>query len=51
VLVRIGEFPPPGVQALQDAWVGNGPQLAPLGAMAILTVVGGALAARAFRWE
>jgi ABC-2 type transport system permease protein len=51
VLVRIGEFTPPGVQALQDAWVGNGPQLAPLGAMAILTVVGGALAARAFRWE
>ena len=51
VLVRIGEFTPPGVQGLQDAWVGNGPQLAPLVAMAILTVVGGVLAARAFRWE
>ena len=51
LLVRIGEFTPPGVQGLQDAWVGNGPQLAPLVAMAILTVVGGALAARAFRWE
>jgi len=51
VLVRIGEFTPPGVQGLQDAWVGNGPQLAPLAAMAVLTVVGGLLAARAFRWE
>ena len=51
VLVRIGEFTPPGVQGLQDAWVGNGPQLAPLVAMAVLTVVGGVLAARTFRWE
>ncbi len=51
ILVRIGEYTPPGVAGLQDAWVGNGPQLAPLVVMAILTVVGGALAARAFRWE
>jgi ABC-2 type transport system permease protein len=51
VLIRIGEFTPPGVKGLQDAWVGNGPELAPLLAMAILTLVGGALAARAFRWE
>jgi len=51
VLIRIGEFTPPGVQGLQDAWIGNGPQLAPLVAMAVFTVVGGALAARAFRWE
>ena len=51
VLVRIGEFTPPGVQGLQDAWVGNGPQLGPLVAMAILTVVGGAIAARMFRWD
>ncbi len=51
VLVRIGEFTPPGVQGLQDAWVGNGPQLLPLLVMAGLTVVGGVLAARAFRWE
>jgi ABC-2 type transport system permease protein len=52
MLVRIGEFTPPGVQGLQDAWVGTGsPQLAPLVVMAIITVVGGALAARAFRWE
>ena len=51
VLIRIGEFTPPGVQGLQDAWMGDGPQLVPLVVMAILTVVGGALAARAFRWE
>jgi ABC-2 type transport system permease protein len=51
ILVRIGAFTPPGVQGLQDAWVGNGPQLAPLVVMAILTLVGGALAARTFRWE
>ena len=36
VLVRIGEFTPPGVQGLQDAWVGNGPQLAPLVVMAVV---------------
>jgi len=51
VLVKIGEYTPPGVQGLQDAWMGVGPQLVPLLAMAILTVVGGVLAARAFRWE
>jgi ABC-2 type transport system permease protein len=51
VLVKIGEYTPPGVQGLQDAWMGVGPQLVPLLAMAVLTVVGGALAARAFRWE
>jgi len=50
-LIRIGEFTPPGVQGLQDAWLGSGPQLAPLVAMAVLTLVGGALAVRAFRWE
>ena len=29
-LLRIGEFTPPGVQGLQDAWMGTAPQLAPL---------------------
>ena len=28
ILVRIGEFTPPGVQGLQDAWLGTAPQLA-----------------------
>jgi len=51
ILVRIGDFTPPGVQGLQDAWMGVGPQLAPLVVMALITVVGGVIAARAFRWE
>ena len=51
LLVRIGDVTPPGVQGLQDAWMGVGPQLGPLVVMAVITVVGGVLAARAFRWE
>jgi ABC-2 type transport system permease protein len=51
LLVRIGDFTPPGVQGLQDAWMGTAPQLAPLVGMALVTVVLGALAVRAFRWE
>ncbi len=51
VLVRIGEYTPPGVQGLQDAWMGIAPQVAPLLGMALLTVVLGALAVRLFRWE
>jgi ABC-2 type transport system permease protein len=50
-LMRIGEFTPPGVQGLQDAWMGTPPQLAPLAVMALTTLVGGAVAARAFKWE
>ena len=34
VLVRIGDFTPPGVQGLQDAWLGAAPQLLPLLGMA-----------------
>jgi ABC-2 type transport system permease protein len=51
ILVRIGDFTPPGVQGLQDAWMGTAPQLAPLLGMAALTIVLGALAIRLFRWE
>ncbi len=50
-LIRIGDFTPPGVQGLQDAWMGTAPQLAPLLGMAVLTVVVGSLAVRLFRWE
>jgi len=50
-LMRIGEFTPPGVQGLQDAWMGTAPALLPLVGMAVLTLVGGAVAARAFKWE
>jgi len=51
ILIRIGDFTPPGVQGLQDAWMGTVPQLAPLLGMGTLTVVVGALAVRLFRWE
>jgi ABC-2 type transport system permease protein len=51
IMIRIGEFTPPGVQTLQDAWLGTAPQLAPLAALAAITVVGGLVASRSFRWE
>jgi ABC-2 type transport system permease protein len=51
ILVRIGEFTPPGVQGLQDAWFGTAPQIAPLVGMAVVTIVVGSVAVRLFRWE
>ena len=51
VLIRIGDYTPPGVQALLDAWSGTSPQLAQLAVMALITVLAGAAAARRFRWE
>jgi ABC-2 type transport system permease protein len=51
ILVKIGDFTPPGVQGLQDAWLGSVPQVAPLLGMGLLTVVVGVLAVRLFRWE
>lgn len=63
-LQRVGDFTPPGVQALQDAWSADpavaaatgvasagGPHLLQLAVMALIAVVAGALAARLFRWE
>jgi ABC-2 type transport system permease protein len=51
-LQQLGEFAPPGVQAIQDAWLGTaGVQLLPLGIMALITVIAGVAAARLFRWE
>ena len=50
-LVRIGDYTPPGVQALMEAWFGATPQLTQLGVMALITVVAGAIAAKRFRWE
>ena len=44
-LIRIGDYTPPGVQALLDAWSGTSPQLAQLAVMALITVVAGAVAA------
>jgi ABC-2 type transport system permease protein len=51
VVNRIGAFTPPGVQGLQDAWLGSPVDVAPLVIMAAITVVAGAVAARSFRWE
>jgi len=51
VLIRIGDYTPPGVQGLLDAWSGTPPQLAQLAVMGLITVVAGAAAARRFRWE
>jgi ABC-2 type transport system permease protein len=51
VAVRIGDFTPPGVQAMLDAWQGTSPQLLPLAIMALITVAAGATAVKLFRWE
>ena len=51
VLNDIGEFIPPGVHGILDAWLGAPLAVAPLLVMAIITVVAGAVAARTFRWE
>jgi ABC-2 type transport system permease protein len=51
ILIRFGDYSPPGVQALQDAWTGSGPNPVQLGIMAVITLVVGGLAARVFRWE
>jgi ABC-2 type transport system permease protein len=50
-LIRIGDYTPPGVQALLDAWSGTSPQLAQLAVMGLITALAGAAAARRFRWE
>jgi ABC-2 type transport system permease protein len=51
IMITIGEFTPPGVQGLQDAWLGTAPALLPLMVLAGITLVGGAVASRLFRWE
>jgi ABC-2 type transport system permease protein len=63
-LVRIGDYTPPGVQALLDAWsdeatvaaaagleAAGPPQLLHLGIMALVALVAGGAAAKLFRWE
>jgi ABC-2 type transport system permease protein len=50
-LARVGDWTPPGVQALQDAWAGVGPDPWQLVAMAAMTVVFSLIASRTFRWE
>ncbi|MET8039797.1 ABC transporter permease [Micromonospora sp. NPDC005215] len=50
-VARIGDYTPPGVQALLDAWTGTPPQPLHLGIMAVIAVVAGVGAAKLFRWE
>lgn len=50
-LIAIGDFTPPGVQGLQDAWFGTAPRMLPLIVLGGITVVVGALASHVFRWE
>lgn len=53
LLRTVSDFTPlgAGVQAMQDAWAGNLPAAGTLLVMAAFGLVGGAIAARLFRWE
>jgi ABC-2 type transport system permease protein len=51
IVIHIGQYTPPGVQAILDAWTGTPPQPLQLMVLALMTLVAGALAARLFRWE
>jgi ABC-2 type transport system permease protein len=50
-VARIGDYVPPGVQSLLDAWTGTAPAVIPLVAMAATALAAGAVAARVFKWE
>ena len=50
-LIRLGDYTPPGVQALLDAWMGSAPQPLQLAALGAITLAAGVAAARWFRWE
>ncbi|MFC3503009.1 ABC transporter permease [Micromonospora krabiensis] len=50
-LARVGDYTPPGVQALLDAWTGTPPRPLHLAIMAVVAVTAGAAAAKLFRWE
>jgi ABC-2 type transport system permease protein len=51
LLIRIGDYTPPGIQALLDSWSGTPPQPAQLAVMGLITMLAGTVAARRFRWE
>ncbi|MFB9238922.1 ABC transporter permease [Plantactinospora siamensis] len=50
-VARIGDYTPPGVQALLDTWRGTSPDILPLVIMALVAMLAGIAAARLFRWE
>ncbi|KOX23478.1 ABC transporter [Saccharothrix sp. NRRL B-16348] len=47
----IGAYLPPGVEALQQSWLGAAPDPVHLGVLALVTVAAGTVAAKSFRWE
>ncbi|MDT7783712.1 MAG: type transport system permease protein [Pseudonocardiales bacterium] len=51
VVVKIGSYSPPGVEALQQAWLGTAPDWRHLAIMGLVSLVAGTVAARTFRWE
>lgn len=51
IVQRIGAYAPPGVQAMQDAWIGTGPEPLQLAVLAAVALVAGAASVRLFRWE
>jgi ABC-2 type transport system permease protein len=51
VVVRIGEFVPPGVGAFQGAWTGGGADPVQLAVMALTAAVATGVAVRLFQWE
>jgi ABC-2 type transport system permease protein len=51
VIVRVGEYTPPGVQSLLDSWNGTAPAVGPLLIMSVTALVFGAVSARVFKWE
>jgi ABC-2 type transport system permease protein len=50
-VIRLGDYTPPGVQALLDSWAGTAPQPLQLAVMAAITLVAGVASARLFRWQ
>ena len=51
VVRTIGSYSPPGVEALQQAWLGTAPDWRHLAIMGLVSLVAGTVAARTFRWE
>jgi ABC-2 type transport system permease protein len=51
IVVRIGEFVPPGIGAFQSAWTGDGATPVQLAVLAVVAVAATVAAVRYFRWE
>jgi ABC-2 type transport system permease protein len=51
IVVRVGEFVPPGIGAFQSAWTGDGAAPVQLAVLAAVAVAATVAAVRYFRWE